>query len=320
VLIRAPLAASLFAALVGAGAALAAATASSPAPAAQASPSPTASPALSKWQRAQLERYNSSAPADEYFGKLKLSFLGINNTFSDSAISSGEHTVDPALVAKVNFADDALSAWAAKYPNDPQLARSYFLAINSDRRIWLKANQDRVWIYMNRIVTQFGDSYFGKLVKRDMALGYTEHYYADALPCPTPSPTPTPAPTASPTPMPTPTEPPGKHRTRTRATPTPSPVATIAPTPQPTEAPTPVPTPVPTPQVLGKGLSLVIETPPCVAATPTPTSTPPPAPTRTPAPTSQPATAQPSLATASPAPLPVATGSPTVAPSARPRS
>jgi hypothetical protein len=39
---------------------------------------------------------------------MKLSFLGINNTFRDASITAGEHTVDPALVDKVMPADDAL--------------------------------------------------------------------------------------------------------------------------------------------------------------------------------------------------------------------
>jgi hypothetical protein len=232
-------------------------------------PSPAAkpSPPLSQWQRRQRETYQNSAPADEYFGKLKLSFLGINNTFRDAAISSGEHTIDPQLVAKVGFADDALSDWASHFPRDPQLARTYYLAIESEQRIWLKPNQERAYLYMNRIVTQFGNSYFGKIVAKNLAIGFTEHYYAAAVACPTPVPSPTPtvepslAPTASPTAQP---------RHRTRAAPTPSPAPTVAVTPSPEPSPSPTPTPMPTPRVLSKGLAVMIETPACILATPSP--------------------------------------------------
>src|SRR5471030_1138077 len=147
-----------------------------------ASPSAKATPALSKFGQQQREKYNSSAPADRYFGKMKLSFLGINNTFRDAAIGSGDHTTDEAIVNKVALADEALADWSNHFPHDPQLARTYFLAIDSDKRIWLKDNQEKAWTYMNRIVALFPDSFFGKAIKKNLAVGFTEHYYGPALP------------------------------------------------------------------------------------------------------------------------------------------
>jgi hypothetical protein len=172
--------------------------------AASAAPAPPAK--LSKWQQHQLRNYKNSAPADEYFGRVKMSYLGMNNTFRDAAISSGAHTTDPGIIHKIAFAEDALDAWAKKYPRDPQLARTYFLATQVDRKIWVKANQERAWIYLNRLVHQFPNTYFGKVLKRDLAIGFTEHYYALALPCETPLPTTNAAGTsavASPSPGPT---------------------------------------------------------------------------------------------------------------------
>src|SRR6202011_4504820 len=130
-----------------------------------------------------------------------------------------------------------------KYPHDPQLARSYFLAIEASKRIWLQRNQEHAWTYMNRLTEQFGNTYFGKLVKKDLAIGFTEHYYAEAVPCATPTPTATPTPVPTPTPRPSVTPQPRARRGRA-ATPTPTPVATPRPTPA---APTPEPTPSPTP-------------------------------------------------------------------------
>ena len=201
--------------------------------AANAAPPPAAAPKLTKWQQQQQKNYNNSAPADEYFGRAKMSYLGMNITFRDSAISSGAHTTDPAIVNKVAQAEDALGAWARKYPRDPQLARTYFLATQVDRKIWIKANQDRAWVYLNRLVQSFGSTYFGKLMKRDLATGFTEHYYALPLPC---------APAASPT-----EEPSGAPAETTPAKglrvqiipqacvpqPTPSPSPSLSPTPEP---------------------------------------------------------------------------------------
>ena len=170
---------------------LSVAVAAASSPAKLPKPAPAKSPPpLSKYERAHLETMKISATADEYFGKLKISFLGINNTLHDAAITAGDHTTDPSVVNKVGFAEDALTDWEKKYPRDPQLTRTYYLAIGVEKKIWIQANQQRAWVYMNRIVAVFPNSYFGKLIKREIAIGFTEHYYADPVPCQTPSPTP----------------------------------------------------------------------------------------------------------------------------------
>jgi hypothetical protein len=243
------------------------AASAAPATAPAAAPAATTSPKLSKWQQLQLEQFKDSAPADEYFGKMKMSYLGMNNTFRDSAISSGDHTTDPAIINKVALAEDALEKWGAKYPHDPQLARTYFLAVQVERKIWVKANQERAWIYFNRLVQRFPDSYFGKTLKRDLAIGFTEHYYAVAVAC------------ATPTPSPSPSE--GSTNDTSTATPSPSPTAT--------------PSPGPTETTLAKNLHAEILPQPCI---PPPTPTPSPTPTATPSstPSATPAATEPSPA------------------------
>ena len=241
--------------------------ASKPAASKPAASKPAASPKLSKYQQERLEQFKSSAPADQYFGRLRLSYLGINNTFRDAAITAGDHTTDPHIANRVAFADDALNDWANHFPHDPELARTYFLAIRTDKKIWARANQEKAWTYMNRIVMLFPNSYFGKLIKKDLAIGFTEHYYLDAHPCPTasPSPTPTPEPTLAAPATPAPSR-------KRRAAPAPSP------SPEPTDTPTPQPsaTPVPQPKHVAPGLKVQVLDPPCVqaSATPAPSATP----------------------------------------------
>ena len=173
--------------------------------------------------------FKYSAPGDEYFGKMKMSYLGINNTYRDEAIRSGEFTTDSNIINKVNLADDALDAWSDKYPYDPQLARSFYLAVKMHQKIYTRDMQDRAWRYMQLELTRFSTTWFGKQERADMQRGFTEHYFIDAMPCGLLTPAPAETPTAkpgqpkivellptcypSPTPEPTPTVTPTPHGT-----------------------------------------------------------------------------------------------------------
>ncbi len=168
--------------------------------AATAAPRPAASPALSQYERLRRERFKNSAPADHYFGRLKMSFLGIDNTLRFEALRAGDHTTDPSIVNKVNYADDSLEAWAAEYPRDPQLAHSYYLAVLVYRKIWTKPAQEKSWAYMQLILKRYPETYFAKQIRNDVDAGFTEHYYADPLPCPTAPPAPGDFPAGAPLP------------------------------------------------------------------------------------------------------------------------
>lgn len=62
----------------------------------------------------------ANAPADEYFGKLKMSVLGVRNVIADVDVRA-DAAVDEAarnLCHKLVLAEDALRDWQAKYPDD----------------------------------------------------------------------------------------------------------------------------------------------------------------------------------------------------------
>jgi hypothetical protein len=231
-------------------------------PALAAAPSPSPSPppknkdvcgaTKSKWAHLQCEQFNSSAPGDEYFGRMKISYLGIDNTYKDGAISAGAYTTDPRVISKVDFATEALQRWAAKYPNDPQLPRSYFLGIQVLRKVYTQSEQQTTWTFIQLLVTKYGNTYFGKVMKASLAKdGYTEHWFALAQLCPTPlppgvMPETTPAATESPSPAP-------GHPAIDVITPPcvqPSPVpAELGPQPEPGTSGSPgLPSPSPTPR------------------------------------------------------------------------
>ena len=220
----------------------AAMAASTPKPAPTAAPKDACASKKSKWEHQQCENYTHAAPGDEYFGRMKMSFLGINNTFHDETIRAGDYTTDPNIINKVAFADDALEQWSHRYPGDPQLARSYYLAIVMYKKIYTPDAQQKAWTYMHVLTSRFGGTYFGKLEKADLSRGFTEHYFASAQLCPTPLPSGVvvPAnvtPSGTETPQPAPGSP--KVEIITPPCVQPSPI----PTDQPMQTPSPTPTP-----------------------------------------------------------------------------
>jgi hypothetical protein len=59
------------------------------------------------------------APVDEYFGRQKISTLGIDNMIRDTdQQESSDPTMAPRLYGGLITAEDALEDWAVKYPHD----------------------------------------------------------------------------------------------------------------------------------------------------------------------------------------------------------
>jgi hypothetical protein len=239
-----------------------------------------------------------AAPADEYFGKMKMSYLGINNSLRDAYVMAGEHTTFPVVIQKVMWAENALLDWQHRYPNDPQLPRSLFFLMAAYLKIWTGDGQSHALAYVTELRDRYGKTYFGKLVKADLAKGLTVHVFDAAQPCvPVPG-----APTPTPAPMPT-ADP--KYNIRVEVVP--APCFTPPPTPAPTPIPTLIPTPMPAASPVGSA-----------APSATPTGARSPAPSASPAsPASSPASP---ASTSTPAPQGSATpsGSPPVTPSSTP--
>lgn len=72
----------------------------------------------------------SLAPADRYFGRLKMSILGVRNSLRDLAARADEHPEDAEHVFdKAVLVEDALHDWQAHFPRDPWIPKyAYALA------------------------------------------------------------------------------------------------------------------------------------------------------------------------------------------------
>jgi len=79
------------------------------------------------------------APADEYFGRLKMSILGIRNVIKDDALKVD---ADPAqgasVISGIAMTEDALHDWESKYPQDTWLPHSLFTL----ERLYAKIDSD----------------------------------------------------------------------------------------------------------------------------------------------------------------------------------
>ena len=66
------------------------------------------------------------APADEYFGQLRMSVLGIRNELNglERRAASGDPNVT-AMTGKLALVDDAMRDWRARYPRDTWLPRFF---------------------------------------------------------------------------------------------------------------------------------------------------------------------------------------------------
>ena len=64
------------------------------------------------------------APLDEYFGRLKMSVLGVRNKVTQLGLDADLHPEhDRAVLAQAVFVEDAMRDWARKYPYDRWLPR-----------------------------------------------------------------------------------------------------------------------------------------------------------------------------------------------------
>lgn len=116
------------------------------------------------------------APADEYFGKLKMSVLGIRNTIKDVGANLDiDQSRWPNLASKAAFAEDALHDWEKKYPQDTWLAKSLF----SLERMYAKLDSDegrqRAVASMKWLVHDYPRSWYGRTGRKELALGKVGH-------------------------------------------------------------------------------------------------------------------------------------------------
>lgn len=262
-----------------------------------------------KKARAEAALLANMAPADEYFGPLKLSIIGISNTIRDIGLRyKYNHDLATQSLASAQLSESAIRDWMHRYPHDPQLPRNVFFLQRLYSQILLQPSRDRAAAIAKLMFADFGTSSQAKQLKKTLAV---EHLAPlEATPAPDATVVPAVEPSAQPTPTPAlvPQTPEPAVTQAPYGVPTPVPTGSLAPAPAPTAAgslspfaATPLPAPsdappvsaapslAPVPSPVATGLqtpyapSTSLSTPaPVVSATPAPASSSAPVPASTP--------------------------------------
>ena len=112
------------------------------------------------------------APADEYFGRLKMSILGIANTIKDQTLRFDRRPEEmESEMNTIGFAVDAVHDWEHKYPGDPWIAKSLFSIERFYNRIPTDAGRAQAKATMAWLVRDFPHTWYGKVGKRELAEG-----------------------------------------------------------------------------------------------------------------------------------------------------
>lgn len=63
------------------------------------------------------------APADEYFGRMKMSVLGIANVLRDTRLRAADPVRSDSIFGSLAWVEDAIRDWESKYPDDAWIAK-----------------------------------------------------------------------------------------------------------------------------------------------------------------------------------------------------
>jgi hypothetical protein len=130
------------------------------------------------------------APADEYFGRLKMSILGIANTIKDqSAMYDRRPDQLQSEMHAMVFVVDAIRDWEHKYPRDPWIAKSLFNLERFYNKIPTADGRAEAMRTMVWLVHDFPATWYGRVGREEIAGGKVGAVIAQDPPIPAPQPT-----------------------------------------------------------------------------------------------------------------------------------
>jgi hypothetical protein len=167
------------------------------------------------------------APADEYFGPLKQSVVGIRNEIRVLGWNYDvNHEIGAQTYSSAQLTERAIRDWANKYPRDGQIPRALFLIQRLYTKVLTQQSRDHAHVIAQWLFVSYGKSPQARQLRKTLAVEhlaaipppvtptpvspyqsvfgpqYSSVFSATANTEPVESATPVPAPTASPAPAP----------------------------------------------------------------------------------------------------------------------
>jgi hypothetical protein len=106
------------------------------------------------------------APADEYFGRLKMSILGIRNQLHDLSLRlqfSPDKSED--LLGSAAMVEDAMRDWEHKYPADPWLPKSVYELTSLYANVHTEHGQTDATRCLRWLLGRYGRTRYGSLAR-----------------------------------------------------------------------------------------------------------------------------------------------------------
>jgi len=125
-------------------------------------------------EKAEAAAHHKSAvaPADEYFGKLKMSVLGMRNTIADLGRRlEANPEKGESVFASTDYLEDAIHDWQKKYPKDTWLPRYVFNLSHLYSKVPSDEGRNRAKKAMAWLVAEYPHSPQAKLGKEELTAG-----------------------------------------------------------------------------------------------------------------------------------------------------
>jgi hypothetical protein len=111
------------------------------------------------------------APADEYFGPLRQSMIGINNTIRDLGRRYDvNHDIPSQTVASAELTERSIRDWEHRYPRDPQVPHSVYLLQRLYTKVLIQSARDRAHDTASWLFLDFTNSPQARQLKKTLAV------------------------------------------------------------------------------------------------------------------------------------------------------
>ena len=112
------------------------------------------------------------APADEYFGRLQMSILGVRSKVKDLGLDADYHPGhDQAVLRNALWVEDAMRDWAKKYPFDRWLPRYAYALEQMYERIPGDTAHKRAVKQVAYLTAYFPQTVYGRVGRAKLAMG-----------------------------------------------------------------------------------------------------------------------------------------------------